>query len=105
MDNLAGAANLIGVVNDMKEEHCVVSKLDGTIPLLINMLSKEDDRASLIKGDFLFLAGHFASSLEIIFQQLRTRLLHTHPLHVSQYIITQFRKLFAQINEQLPYAI
>lgn len=100
MDNLAGAANLIGVVNDMKEEHCVVSELGG-----INMLSKEDNRASLIKGDFLFLAGHFASSLEIIFQQLRTRLLHTHPLHVSQYIITQFRKLFAQINEQLPYAI
>jgi len=25
MHNLAGAANLIGVVNDMKEEHCVVS--------------------------------------------------------------------------------
>jgi len=68
MDNLAGAANLIGVVNDMKEEHCVVSELGG-----INMLSKEDNRASLIKGDFLFRAGHFASSLEI-FQQLRLKM-------------------------------
>ena len=80
MDNLAGAANLIEVVNDMKEKHCVVSELDGnkhdqapTIPLLINMLSKEDDRASLIKGDFLLRAGHFASSLKI-FQQLRSKM-------------------------------
>jgi tetratricopeptide (TPR) repeat protein len=80
MDNLAGAANLIGEVNDMKEEHSVVSELGGnqhdqapTIPSLINMLSKEDDRASLMKGDFLFRAGHFASSLKI-FQQLQSKM-------------------------------
>ena len=78
MANVEGAANLIGVVNDIKEEHCAVSELDGNqhdqAPTLqINMLSKEDDRASLIKGDFLFRAGHYASSLEI-FQRLRSKM-------------------------------
>jgi WD40 repeat protein len=78
--NLADATLLVGVVNDIKEEICVVNDVDRnqhnlnpTNALPINILSKDDDRASLMKGDFLFRAGHYASSLQV-FQQLLSRM-------------------------------
>jgi len=104
-ENLSDASYLIGVVNDIKEENQDDEQC-GETPTTTNqthLLCKED-KDLLIKGDFLYNAQHYESSLQC-YQQLLPKM--EAPEYFTESSTTSTKDiiaLFAQINGKIGHA-
>jgi len=104
-ENLSDASYLIGVVNDIKENHQDEQRCGETPTTTGHLLCKED-KDLLIKGDFLFNAQHYESSLQC-YQQVLSKIESpdyfteaASSTSTTKDIIT----LFAQINGKIGHA-
>jgi len=106
-ENLSDASYLIGVVNDIKENHQDDEQRDGKTPTITShthLLCKED-KDLLIKGDFLFNAQHYESSLQC-YQRVLSKM--EVPNYFTEASSTSTKSdiiaLFAQINGKIGHA-
>ena len=104
-ENLSDASYLIGVVNDIKEENQNEQR-DGetsTTTSHTHLLCKED-KDLLIKGDFLFNAQHYESSLQC-YQQVLSKMEASDYFTESSTTSTKDTiALFAQVNGKIGHA-
>jgi len=107
-ENLSDASYLIGVVDDIKEENQNDEQCGETPTTTTHthLLCKED-KDLLIKGDFLFIAKHYESSLQC-YQQVLAKIESSNYFTESSTTSTSTKSdiitLFAQINGKIGHA-
>jgi len=104
-ENLSDASYLIGLVNDIKEEHQDDEQC-GETPIITShthLLCKED-KDLLIKGDFLFNAQHYESSLQCYQQVLSKIESPGYFTDTSSSSTKDIIALFAQVNGKIGLA-
>jgi len=104
-ENLSDASYLIGVVNDIKENHQDDEQCGETPTTTTHKhLLCKDDKDLLIKGDFLFNAQHYESSLQS-YQQVLSNIESSNYFSESSSPSTKdIIALFAQINGKIGHA-
>jgi len=104
-ENLSDASYLIGVVNDIKENHQDEQRGETPTTTSHKHLLYKEDKDLLIKGDFLFNAQHYESSLQS-YQQVLSKI--EAPNYFTESTTTSTKSdiiaLFAQIHGRIGHA-